>query len=214
MPSQMPKLIAIEGPIGVGKTTLARRLAETLGSEVVLENVNDNPFLERFYQNRRQAALATQLFFLFQRSQQIQDMRQDDLFASSRVFDFLMQKDKLFAKVNLDEEEYKLYEQVYEKLLIDAPKPDLVVYLQAPTDTLVQRIESRGVASEMGIERDYLEQLNQTFSEFFLYYDESPLLIVNSKDIDFASSDDDYNMLVAQIMNTRSGRHFYNPTLL
>ena len=181
---------------------------------MVLENVNDNPFLERFYQNRRQAALATQLFFLFQRSQQIQDMRQDDLFASSRVFDFLMQKDKLFAKVNLDEEEYKLYEQVYEKLLIDAPKPDLVVYLQAPTDTLVQRIESRGVASEMGIERDYLEQLNQTFSEFFLYYDESPLLIVNSKDIDFASSDDDYNMLVAQIMNTRSGRHFYNPTLL
>ena len=214
MPSPMPKLIAIEGPIGVGKTTLARRLAETLGSEVVLENVNDNPFLDRFYQNRRQAALATQLFFLFQRSQQIQDIRQDDLFASSRVFDFLMQKDKLFAKVNLDEEEYKLYEQVYDKLLIDAPKPDLVVYLQAPTDTLVQRIESRGVASEMGIERDYLEQLNQTFSEFFLYYDESPLLIVNSKDIDFASSDDDYNMLVAQIMNTRSGRHFYNPTLL
>ncbi len=214
MPNPMPKLIAIEGPIGVGKTTLAKRLAETLGSEVVLENVNDNPFLDRFYQNRRQAALATQLFFLFQRSHQIQDMRQDDLFASSRVLDFLMQKDKLFAKVNLDDEEYKLYEQVYEKLLIDAPKPDLVVYLQAPTDTLVQRIESRGVASEIGIERDYLEQLNQTFSEFFLYYDESPLLIVNSKDIDFANSDDDYNRLVAQIMNTRSGRHFYNPTMI
>jgi deoxyguanosine kinase len=212
--SQTPKLIAIEGPIGVGKTTLAKRLAETLGSEVVLENVNNNPFLDRFYQNRRQAALATQLFFLFQRSQQIQDMRQDDLFASSRVFDFLMQKDKLFAKVNLDDEEFKLYEQVYDKLLIDAPKPDLVVYLQAPTDTLAQRIEQRGVLSEKGIERDYLEQLNQTFSEFFLYYDESPLLIVNSKDIDFANSDADYAMLVEQILSTRRGRHFYNPTLL
>ncbi|HSG61366.1 MAG TPA: deoxynucleoside kinase [Pseudomonadales bacterium] len=214
MQSQTPKLIAIEGPIGVGKTTLAKRLAETLGSEVVLENVNDNPFLDRFYQNRRQAALATQLFFLFQRSQQIQDMRQDDLFASSRVFDFLMQKDRLFAKVNLDDEEFKLYEQVYQRLLIDAPKPDLVVYLQAPTDTLVQRIEHRGVHAERGIERDYLDQLNQTFSEFFLYYDESPLLIVNSKDIDFANSDDDYNRLVEQILNTRRGRHFYNPTLL
>ena len=212
--SQMPKLIAIEGPIGVGKTTLAKRLAETLSSEVVLENINDNPFLDRFYQNRRQAALATQLFFLFQRSQQIQDMRQDDLFASTRVFDFLMQKDKLFAKVNLDDEEFKLYEQVYEKLLIDAPKPDLVVYLQAPTDTLMQRIEQRGVAAEKNINRAYLEELNQTFSEFFLYYDESPLLIVNSKDIDFAHSDNDYEQLVEQILRTRSGRHFYNPTLL
>jgi deoxyadenosine/deoxycytidine kinase len=209
-----PKLIAIEGPIGVGKTTLAKRLAETLGSEVVLEDIDNNPFLERFYQNRRQAALATQLFFLFQRSQQIQDIRQDDLFTPSRVFDFLMQKDKLFAKVNLDDEEFKLYEQVYQKLLIDAPKPDLVVYLQAPTDVLAQRIEQRGVASEIGIERDYLEQLNHTFSEFFLYYDESPLLIVNSKDLDFATNDDDYQMLVEQILNTRSGRHFYNPTLL
>lgn len=207
-------LIAIEGPIGVGKTTLAKRLAESLGSEVVLENVDNNPFLERFYQNRSQAALATQLFFLFQRSQQIHDMRQNDMFAPHRVLDFLIQKDKLFAKVNLDDEEYKLYSQVYDKMLIDAPKPDLVVYLQAPTDTLMQRIESRGVPAERRIERSYLEKLNQAYSEFFLYYDSSPLLIVNSKDIDFAHSDSDYEILVQQIMNTRSGRHFYNPSLL
>jgi deoxyadenosine/deoxycytidine kinase len=209
-----PPLIAIEGPIGVGKTTLAKRLATTIGSEVVLENVDNNPFLERFYQNRSQAALATQLFFLFQRSQQIHDMRQNDMFAQNRVLDFLIQKDKLFAKVNLDDEEYKLYSQVYDKMLIDAPKPDLVVYLQAPTDTLMQRIDSRGVAAERRIEKAYLEQLNQAYSEFFLYYDASPLLIVNSKDIDFANSDEDYEILVQQILNTRSGRHFYNPSLL
>jgi len=212
--NQAPQLIAIEGPIGVGKTTLANRLATTFGSEAVFENVNNNPFLERFYQNRKEAALSTQLFFLFQRSQQIHDMRQNDMFAPSRVLDFLIQKDKLFAKVNLDEEEYKLYCQVYDRMMIDAPQPDLVVYLQAPTDTLMQRIDNRGVAAERSIERSYLEQLNQAYSEFFLYYDESPLLIVNSKDIDFANNDADYEVLVQQILNTRSGRHFYNPTLL
>ncbi len=212
--NRTPQLIAIEGPIGVGKTTLARRLAETLGSDAVFENVDNNPFLERFYQNRTEAALATQLFFLFQRSQQIHDMRQNDMFAPSRVLDFLIQKDKLFARVNLDEEEYKLYCQVYDRLLIDAPQPDLVVYLQAPTDTLMQRIENRGVPAERRIERSYLEQLNQAYSEFFLYYDESPLLIVNSKDIDFANSEIDYDILVKQILNTRSGRHFYNPAML
>ncbi len=212
--NRTPQLIAIEGPIGVGKTTLARRLAETLGSDAVFENVDNNPFLERFYQNRTEAALATQLFFLFQRSQQIHDMRQNDMFAPNRVLDFLIQKDKLFARVNLDEEEYKLYCQVYDRLLIDAPQPDLVVYLQAPTDTLMQRIENRGVPAERRIERSYLEQLNQAYSEFFLYYDESPLLIVNSKDIDFANSEIDYDILVKQILNTRSGRHFYNPAML
>ncbi len=212
--NRTPQLIAIEGPIGVGKTTLARRLAETLGSDAVFENVDNNPFLERFYQNRSEAALATQLFFLFQRSQQIHDMRQNDMFAPNRVLDFLIQKDKLFARVNLDEEEYKLYCQVYDRLLIDAPQPDLVVYLQAPTDTLMQRIENRGVPAERRIERSYLEQLNQAYSEFFLYYDESPLLIVNSKDIDFANSEIDYDILVKQILNTRSGRHFYNPAML
>lgn len=212
--NRIPQLIAIEGPIGVGKTTLARRLAETLGSDAVFENVDNNPFLERFYQNRTEAALATQLFFLFQRSQQIHDMRQNDMFAPNRVLDFLIQKDKLFARVNLDEEEYKLYCQVYDRLLIDAPQPDLVVYLQAPTDTLMQRIENRGVPAERRIERSYLEQLNQAYSEFFLYYDESPLLIVNSKDIDFANNEIDYDILVKQILNTRSGRHFYNPAML
>ncbi len=212
--NRTPQLIAIEGPIGVGKTTLARRLAESLGSDAVFENVDNNPFLERFYQNRTEAALATQLFFLFQRSQQIHDMRQNDMFAPNRVLDFLIQKDKLFARVNLDEEEYKLYCQVYDRLLIDAPQPDLVVYLQAPTDTLMQRIENRGVPAERRIERSYLEQLNQAYSEFFLYYDESPLLIVNSKDIDFANNEIDYDILVKQILNTRSGRHFYNPAML
>lgn len=207
-----PAFIAIEGSIGVGKTTLANKLAASFEHATLLEDAEENPFLERFYRNKQQAALATQLFFLFQRAQKIQDMRQKDIFEPARVADFLIEKDPLFARVNLDQDEYQLYEKVYQQLTIDAPKPDLVVYLQASTDVLLTRIEQRGLAMERGIERRYLEHLNEVYSEFFLYYDDAPLLIVNASEIDLANSATDYQDLVDYLLDIRSGRHYFNPT--
>ncbi|TDG12643.1 deoxynucleoside kinase [Seongchinamella unica] len=207
-----PSYIAVEGPIGVGKTTLTKRLATTFNYQVLLEEAEQNPFLEKFYRNRQQAALATQLFFLFQRSQKIQDLRQADIFEPVRVADFLIEKDPLFARINLDREEFQLYEKVYQQLTIDSPRPDLVIYLQASTDVLLSRIESRGIAAEQVIERDYLERLNEVYSEFFLYYDGAPLLIVNASEIDLANSDADYSHLVDYLLDIRSGRHYFNPT--
>ncbi|MDJ0879388.1 MAG: deoxynucleoside kinase [Halieaceae bacterium] len=209
-----PAFIAVEGPIGVGKTTLAKRLANTFNYQALLEQAEDNPFLERFYQNRKQAALATQLFFLFQRAQQIQDLRQSDIFEPVRVSDFLIEKDPLFARINLDSDEYQLYEKVFRQLTIDAPRPDLVIYLQASTDVLLSRIESRGIGYERSINRDYLESLNEVYSEFFLYYDGAPLLIVNASEIDLANSDRDYEHLVDYMLDIRSGRHYFNPTFI
>ncbi len=208
----VPQYIAIEGAIGVGKTTLAKRLAESFNYQTLLEKAEDNPFLERFYQNRRQAALATQLFFLFQRAQQLQDLRQTDIFEPVRVADFLIDKDPLFARINLDNDEFQLYEKVFQQLTIDAPKPDLVIYLQAPTNVLLSRIESRGNAIEQQIDKQYLEQLNEVYSDFFLYYDGAPLLIVNASEIDIVNSENDYLQLVDYMLDIRSGRHYFNPT--
>ena len=207
-----PAFIAIEGPIGVGKTTLAKRLADSFNYQTLLEDAEQNPFLENFYSNRRQAALATQLFFLFQRAQKIQDMRQADIFEPVRVSDFLIEKDPLFARVNLDSDEFQLYEKVYQQLTIDAPRPDLVIYLQASTDVLLSRIESRGIPSERAIDHDYLERLNEVYSEFFLYYDGAPLLIVNASEIDLVGGERDYQHLVDYMLDIRSGRHYFNPT--
>ena len=208
----LPGYIAVEGPIGVGKTTLARRLAQTFNYQVLLEDAHKNPFLERFYQNRREAALATQLFFLFQRSQKIADLRQSDIFEPVRVSDFLIDKDPLFARINLDSDEYTLYEKVFRQLTIDAPVPDLVIYLQATADRLMERILERGVASERNIDREYLEQINEVYSEFFLYYDAAPLLIVNANEIDLVRGDRDFGQLVDYLLDIRSGRHYFNPT--
>ncbi len=209
---QPPAYIAVEGPIGVGKTTLARRLATTFDYQTLLENADENPFLERFYRNRKQAALATQLFFLFQRSQKIQDLRQGDIFQQERVADFLIEKDPLFARINLDQDEFQLYQKVYQQLTIDAPKPDLVVYLQASPEVLLGRIESRGIAAEKAINREYLERLNEVYSEFFLYYDDAPLLIVNASELDLVNREADYIHLVDYLLEIRSGRHYFNPT--
>jgi deoxyadenosine/deoxycytidine kinase len=207
-----PAFIAVEGSIGVGKTTLAKKLAASFNYTVLLEEAEENPFLEKFYQRRTQGALATQLFFLFQRAQKILDLRQTDIFEPARVTDFLMEKDPLFAKINLDRDEYQLYDKVYKQLTIDAPKPDLVLYLQASTDVLLSRIENRGLAMERNIDRGYLERLNEVYSEFFLYYDDAPLLIVNASEIDLANSAADYKDLVNYLLNIRRGRHYFNPT--
>ena len=207
-----PSFIAVEGSIGVGKTTLAKKIAASFNHAALLEESELNPFLERFYRNREQAALATQLFFLFQRTQKIQDMRQKDIFQPARVTDFLIDKDPLFARVNLDRDEYELYEKVYRQMTIDAPKPDLVVYLQAPTDVLPSRIEQRGIAIERYSDKGYLERLNEVYSEFFLYYDDAPLLIVNASEIDLVNSAEDYTALVDYLLDIRSGRHYFNPT--
>ncbi len=208
----IPRYIAIEGPIGVGKTSLAKRLAQSFNYDMLLENSEENPFLDRFYQNPRQNALATQLFFLFQRAQQLQNLRQDDMFEPVRVADFLIEKDRIFARQNLDKDEYELYENVYRHLTIDAPKPDLVIYLQAPADVLFERIQNRGIPSEQQIEREYLLKLIDAYTNFFHYYEESTLLVVNSAEIDLVSHDQDYEQLIDHIKSIRKGtRHFFNP---
>ncbi|MEC7605865.1 MAG: deoxynucleoside kinase [Pseudomonadota bacterium] len=208
---QAPRFIAVEGPIGVGKTSLTKRLAETFNYELLLENAEENPFLDRFYQNPRQHALATQLFFLFQRAQQIEESRQSDLFEPVRVSDFLIDKDMLFAELNLEKDEYNLYHKVYQHLVIDAPKPDLVIYLQAPTEVLLQRIQKRGIPSEQMIESEYLNQLNRAYTEFFHYYSDSKLLIVNSAEIDLVANDEDYDQLVTYVLSLPNGTHYFNP---
>ena len=207
----IPNFIAIEGPIGVGKTTLTKYLAETFSYDTFLEKAEDNPFLERFYNKEKNMALPTQLFFLFQRIQQIDMLRQGDMFEPVRVADFLIDKDQLFAQVTLDDEELKLYQQVYNHLTIDAPKPDLVIYLQAPTDVLLERISRRGIEAERNINQPYLSALNDCYTRFFHYYDESPLLIVNAAEIDWINNFSDYKNLVEYMLQVKSGRHYYNP---
>jgi len=205
------KFLVVEGPIGVGKTSLARRLASSLNAEEVFEQSVSNPFLERFYRNPRAGALPTQLFFLFQRAQQLGALKQQDLFAPVRVADYLLEKDRLFARVTLDEAEYGLYEQVYAKLDIQPPKPDLVVYLQAPVDVLLERIGRRGIDYEQHIEREYLERLNEAYARFFHEFESSPLLIVNAAAIDPINNPSDYEELLAAIQRMKRGRLYYNP---
>lgn len=207
----IPRYIAVEGPIGVGKTSLCKRLAETFSYDLLLENAEENPFLNRFYQNPRQHALATQLFFLFQRAQQIQQIRQDDLFANVRVADFLIEKDQLFARQTLEADEFELYLNVYDHLTIDAPKPDLVIFLQAPTDVLLERIKRRGIPAEQLIEREYLDRLNEAYTSFFHFYKQTPLLIVNCAHIDLVGNEDDYRQLVDYIQTVPGGTQYFNP---
>ncbi len=205
------RFIVIEGPIGVGKTSLATRLAEKMGAERVFEQAEQNPFLERFYRNPRAGAFPAQLHFLFQRAQQLATLKQQDLFAPLRVADYLLDKDRLFARVTLDEAEFALYEQVYQRLAIEAPKPDLVVYLQAPVDILLERIARRRIAHEQLIERSYLERLNAAYARFFHDYEAAPLLIVNAAGIDPVHNDADFDELSQAIARMKRGRLYYNP---
>jgi deoxyguanosine kinase len=205
------RFIVLEGPIGVGKTMLARRLASTLMADLILERADENPFLERFYRNPRAGALPAQLYFLFQRAQQLAALKQHDMFAPLRVADYLIDKDRLFARTTLDDEEYRLYDQVYAKLAIEAPKPDLVIYLQAPVEVLLTRIARRGIQYEQFIDRGYLERLNDAYARFFHEYDAAALLIVNAAEIDPVNRDDDFEELLAAIKRMRRGRLYYNP---
>ena len=208
-----PRYIAIEGPIGVGKTSLAKRLAESFNSDLVLEQPSENPFLERFYRNRGDGALPTQLFFLFQRARQIEAIRQSDLFTPVRIADFLLEKDRLFAELNLDGNEFALYEQIYENLELDPPDPDLVIYLQAPPDVLMRRVASRGLSYESSIQVSYLERLGEAYARFFYAYNSAPLLIVNAAVIDPIHRESDYQELLQAIYRTKRGRHFFNPAI-
>jgi deoxyadenosine/deoxycytidine kinase len=205
------KFIVVEGPIGVGKTSLARRLCESLDAQAVLEQSAQNPFLERFYRTPRAGALSTQLYFLLQRAQQLAALQQADLFVPLRVADYLLDKDRLFARVTLDDDEYALYEQLYAKLDIQAPKPDLVVYLQAPVDVLLERIGRRGVDYEQYIDRQYLERLNEAYARFFHEFATAPLLIVNAASIDPITNQRDYAELLAAIRRMSRGRLYFNP---
>jgi deoxyguanosine kinase len=205
------QFIVLEGPIGVGKTSLARRLCASLDAEPVLEQAAENPFLERFYRNPRDGALPAQLYFLFQRAQQLAALNQQDMFAPLRVADYLLEKDRLFARVTLDDAEFGLYEQVYKKLDVQAPKPDLVVYLQAPVDVLLERIAKRGIRYEQQIDRAYLERLNEAYARFFHEYEAAPLLIVNAASIDPINNQADYDELLAAIQRMKRGRLYYNP---
>ena len=207
----LPKYIAIEGPIGVGKTTLANKIAATFNYDAFLEQPAENPFLKNFYRNPSQSALATQLFFLFQRMQQIQDLKQRSLFEAVRVADFLIEKDRLFAEVTLSNEEMDLYDKVYDHITLDAPSPDLVIYLQAPIDVLKDRITKRGNINEQYLTLEYLEKLNDAYSRFFLDYNDAPLLIINAADINLESNEADYESLITTIMSNPKGKNFINP---
>jgi deoxyadenosine/deoxycytidine kinase len=206
-----PRYIAVEGPIGAGKTSLAKRLAESLSADLVLEEVVENPFLERFYRDGQSAALPAQMFFLFARARQIEGLRQADMFSTVKVSDYLFAKDKLFAEMNLTADELNLYQKVVDSLNVDAPIPDLVIYLQASVDSLLTRIARRGIGFERAINRRYLERLTDSYARFFHAYNEGPLLIVNASQIDPINNEVDYEQLFRQIEKTTGGRHFYNP---
>ena len=204
------RYIVVEGPIGAGKTSLTHKLAEHLSAETLLENASDNPFLPRFYQEPRRYALPTQLHFLFDRARQLRDLAQGDLFRAGTVSDFLIDKDMLFARMNLDDDEFELYQKVYADLALQAPTPDLVIYLQAPVDALQERVKRRGVDFERSMDAGYLQRLANSYSEFFHRYDAAPLLIVNTSNLNFAQSEADFELLVERVSKMRSPREFFS----
>jgi deoxyguanosine kinase len=202
--------IVIEGPIGAGKTSLARKMAERFSTDLVLEQPDANPFLERFYRDSRRWALPTQLFFLFQRIGQLRDLAQRDLFANAVTGDFLLDKDPLFARLTLDDDEYRLYQTIFSNLQPQAPVPDLVIYLQAPPDTLLERIRRRGIPMEAQISDNYLKALIDQYSRYFHEYDAAPILIVNTERLNPVDNDDDFAILLRQLGELRGRRNFFS----
>lgn len=205
--------IVVEGPIGSGKTTLARMLSEKFSTELLSEKAEENPFLARFYQDAKRYALPTQLFFLFQRSRQIADVSQMDLFSQPITADFFLEKDPLFARLNLDDEEYALYHQIYNHLQLKTPKPDLVIYLQTPVDALSERIAERNIKYESDIRYEYIERLSTAYSEYFHSYDTSPILIVNNEKLNIIKDEAALNLLIDRISQIKTRREYFNPNL-
>ena len=204
------RFIVVEGPIGVGKTTLAKLFAEHFHSRLLLEDAAANPFLAKFYHDPERYALPTQLFFLFQRAEQMRELAQSDLFHHATVTDFLLDKDPLFARLNLSDDEFKLYREMYLHLQPQTPKPDLVIYLQAPVEALMERIVQRSIGYEQTITQGYLSRLTDSYSQYFHHYDASPLLIVNSENFNFAEQPKDFDLLLEKIAGMRGGREFFN----
>ena len=209
--AELPRFVAVEGPIGVGKTTLARRISETFGYPILLEPAAENPFLDRFYRDAGRHALPTQLFFLLHRARQLAELGEAGLFHPVLVADFLIQKDRMFAEITLDANELTLYDQIYQKLAINTPKPDLVVYLQAPPSVLIERVRRRGIPAEQHISGEYLAMLIDAYTRFFHFYDDAPVLIVNAADIDFVNHDGHYEQLVSRIVHMSGMRQYFNP---
>lgn len=204
------KYIVVEGPIGVGKTTLARKLAESRQAQPMLEMPQENPFLEKFYRDPARYALPTQMFFLFQRIHQLRDLAQADMFSTRVVSDFLLEKDPIFARLTLGDDELNLYRQLYDQLRPQAPVPDLVVYLQAQPEILIERVKKRGVPMEAGLSEIYLYRLCESYSRFFYHYDAAPLLIVNTEHLNPIERDEDFELLLSRIANMRGKREFFN----
>lgn len=204
------RYIVVEGPIGVGKTSLANRLAERLQATPLLEKPEQNPFLAKFYQDMPRYALPTQLFFLFQRINQLRDLAQLDMFKRTTVADFLLDKDPLFARLTLSGEELHLYQTIFDTLKPQAPRPDLVIYLQAQSDTLIERVRRRALGFERPIGEDYLALLADSYSRYFYHYNASPVLIVNSERLNFVRNEKDLDLLIERIAAMRGGREFFN----
>lgn len=203
--------IVVEGPIGVGKTHLVNRLADSFSGTTLFEQPEQNPFLEKFYTHPQQSALPTQLSFLMQRIKLSKNLQQDDLFHDLQISDFMIDKDRLFAQITLDDDELALYNMVYDNLTMHSRVPDLVIYLQAPMSVLKNRISQRGIGYEQRIEDAYLQRLTESYADFFHYYEASPLLIVNAEQINLVDSEQDYENLIEQVARCTSGRHYYNP---
>ena len=206
------KYIAIEGPVGSGKTSLAKKMANHLDGKLILEQPETNPFLENFYKDPRSNALPTELSFLFQRSKLLDDINQDDLFTSVSISDFIFDKDNIFTEINLTHEEGDLFRKVKESLKVTHPSPDLVVYLQAPVEVLLSRIRMRSPSVDLLIDAAYLEKITDSYAKYFYYYEESPLLVVNAENIDPIHNDDHFEMLFSELKNVKYGKHFFNNT--
>ncbi len=206
-----PRFIAVEGAIGAGKTSLVNLLEQQYGARVILEENDSNPFIAKFYEDQETYSFQTQIFFLLSRYNQYMELAQRDLFNSVVVIDYLFQRDKIFAQLNLEDHEYRLYEQIYNLISSKVPKPDLVIFLQASTEVLLERVSKRGREYESFMDPDYLDSVNKAFNNFFFYYSDTPLLVINTNEIDFVEKKCDLEELINKVNSHKIGREYYNP---